>query len=539
LTDIVKETESATFIIYTYDEFGSPKGSGSGFFVAADGVGVTNYHVLDKTIKAVIKLSDGSEHEINNVISSDKDWDIAIFRVKNPDSKAFSVLKFANKPVQKGEKVYNISSPMGLESSLSEGIVSSCREHGKTVQVTAPISSGSSGSAILNEKGEVFAVATFIRRGGQNLNFGVMVDKESVMMMKQNDFVKTNKKFNSGYDFVLLNVKSDTGSDIMLNAIDFGETVTTLYMSYTHLLLIAGGKYSIWCELNTKDEGFFIEDTDSDVKYYVTSSTIGVDKTHGTEVALPSTTRFKVYLPAINGKINRINVYGCGQNDSRWRFTNVDLNKYREAVNLDFENYSRNYALASMQEGELSNARDMLSECIENDPDDVVALNTMGIISYTVDNNQDALYYFTQAIESSPNDELGYVNRYAVYTYQKNYSSALEDINKAISLNPDQPDYIGFRAHLYMELQDWQKAKEDIDTILSTNDFNNDAGAYYLRGLANAWLKNIQEACGDLSTAYKLNDPNWKNDILELWNNCGCDQRSKTTTKSQNKYRKR
>lgn len=88
---------------------------------------------------------------------------------------------------------------MGLEASISEGIVSSLRtdgQHGNTVQTTAPISQGSSGSALLNEDGEVFAVATFKYNSGENLNFGVMINEERLELLNQNEFVKRNAAFN-------------------------------------------------------------------------------------------------------------------------------------------------------------------------------------------------------------------------------------------------------------------------------------------------------------------------------------------------------
>ena len=75
LKSIVKEAEKATFIIYTYDEFGSPRGSGSGFFIEKTGIGITNYHVLDGAVKAVIKTTDNAEYEIEQVIASNQQWD--------------------------------------------------------------------------------------------------------------------------------------------------------------------------------------------------------------------------------------------------------------------------------------------------------------------------------------------------------------------------------------------------------------------------------------------------------------------------------
>jgi hypothetical protein len=69
-----------------------------------------------------------------------------------------------------------IGTPLGLEQTVSDGIVSARREipgFGRIVQMTAPISPGSSGSPVLNMRGEVVGVATFLIDMGQNLNFAI------------------------------------------------------------------------------------------------------------------------------------------------------------------------------------------------------------------------------------------------------------------------------------------------------------------------------------------------------------------------------
>jgi serine protease Do len=481
---------------------------------------------LDGAVKAVIKTADETEYEIDSVIVSDKDWDIVKFSIK-ADNPKFNYLSFSKKKIEKGDKVYNISSPLGLEKTVSEGIISSLRDdkqHGDIVQITAPISPGSSGSPVLDEKGNVFAVATFVKRGGQNLNFGVQIDEKKLNYLTKSDFAKRNAKFNAKADFVILNIPSDKGSDIMLNAIEFGKSSTTLYLSYTHLDLWGGENYYIWCELNKKENGFTLENLDTKEEYYVTSSTLGIDKKHGTEINLATTVKFKVYLPAIKKELNHISIYGCGKDDQRWQFKDIDLDKYREIVNVDFDNYNRDYALAIMREGGLSDAQDILTELIDNNPDDVISLNTLGIISYVVDNNQNAHYYFTQAIESNPNDELAYVNRCFLNKYQKEYPAALTDINQAININPDQPDYLAYRAMLYMDMEDWTNAKADWDKVLATDDFKKDANAYLHRMAVNYQLGNFSLVCKDIYTAYNLtNDKDLEGKLQSLWNRCGCN----------------
>ena len=116
LKDIIAQTEKATFIIYTFDDFGTPNGSGSGFFIDEEGTGITSYHVLDGTVKAIIKRSDSLIFEIDTIILSDEQWDIVKFKVANMNHVKFDYLKIADDAPEKGDPVYNISSPLGFRS---------------------------------------------------------------------------------------------------------------------------------------------------------------------------------------------------------------------------------------------------------------------------------------------------------------------------------------------------------------------------------------------------------------------------------------
>ena len=72
-----------------------------------------------------------------------------------------------------GDKTIVIGNPSGLTGTVSEGIISAFRENGSIIQITAPISPGSSGSPVLDENGEVIGVATSQKQEGQNLNFAI------------------------------------------------------------------------------------------------------------------------------------------------------------------------------------------------------------------------------------------------------------------------------------------------------------------------------------------------------------------------------
>lgn len=472
VSEIVESSEDASFIIYTYDEYGLPSGSGSGFFIDKNGTAVTNFHVLNGATKAVIIRPDSSKYEIDKIISANSKIDLIKFHIKNSKDESFPTLQFSNSEPKKGDKIYCISNPLGLESSFSEGIVSAIREEklrGKTLQFSAPISPGSSGGAILNSDGKVIAIATYYKRGGQNLNFGIILNDDLIASMKDDDFSKLNPKFSLHDNFIILNLKSDNNPFEVLNAIEFGENSTTIYASYTNLQISENG-WGIWNPLNQKERGFNITNLENNSKFYIQTSTTGEDREHLTKVPLGTCLRYKVYFPKINQKINKITV-SEGENESSW--SNIDLNDFKGADKFDLNKFQNIFAFSFLKEGELEAAKGMFLDIIDEDPENIEALNTLGVISYAVDNNSDAVYYFSRAIESNPTVHISYINRYFVYKNQNKINLAIEDLSKAINLKPNQADYYYNRSQLYKAIEDYDNALVDFQKFMELT--NNEA----------------------------------------------------------------
>ncbi len=523
LKDIVKEAEQATFVIYTYDEYGTPKGIGSGFFIDKEGTGITNYHVLDGAVKAVLKTSDEEKYEINQVIASDRKWDIAKFTIKNDKNKTFNYLKFSNKEIEKGDKVYNISSPMGLEASVSEGIVSSLRsdgQHGNIIQVTAPISSGSSGSALLNHDGKVFAVATFKYNQGESLNFGVAINEEKLDLLEENEFAKRNSKFNRKDNFIILNVPNSGDQNVVLNALEFKDDATIAYFSYTNLDMSADHML-IWTKLGEGDKGFLIHDLDNNKKYYITSSSIGTDKENGTSVPLASNYKFKVFFPPIKDIPSNIDIVE-GYEPKSWQFRNICIDEYKDNWEIDMNAYQKEYAYSNMHEGHLADAENLFLAMLDEDPEDLQALNAMGIISFVLENYSNAEAYFTKAIEAHPNNSIGYLNRSQIYQLRGDNQSALRDLTQAVN-NSAQPDDYYKRALLYIKLEEWEKAEKDLDKVIKTEDYKRTADPYAFRAICKMKQRKREAACKDIEIAYNLtNDKELEKTLQQMWNDCGC-----------------
>jgi tetratricopeptide (TPR) repeat protein len=183
---IFKENNEAVIVVLTYDRKGKLIGQGSGFVVRQDGAIVTNYHVISNA--ANIKVRVGEKIlEVEGLLHIDKKNDIVILKAKGKNLKTVKTGDIEKLAV--GEKVYVISSPQGLENTISDGILSGIREiepERKILQITAPISKGSSGGAVFNKNGEVVGIATFLIEEAQNINFAMPVNliKDKISVRK-------------------------------------------------------------------------------------------------------------------------------------------------------------------------------------------------------------------------------------------------------------------------------------------------------------------------------------------------------------------
>jgi tetratricopeptide (TPR) repeat protein len=175
LPQLVKKIENSVFTVLATDKNGKEFSQGSGFVIESNGVCITNFHVLENAQGGYVQNKNGEKFSITKVIDYNANCDLVKFKIDNKGRQFYALPLSMTKP-QKGEEIVSLSTPIGLEQTLSNGIVSSIREtelYGTVIQMTAPISHGSSGSPVLNRKGEVLGVSTFGYEEGQSLNFAV------------------------------------------------------------------------------------------------------------------------------------------------------------------------------------------------------------------------------------------------------------------------------------------------------------------------------------------------------------------------------
>lgn len=146
---------------------------GSGFFIA-DNIIVTNYHVVEGASEIYCYSNNSTiKYEISKYFEVDKKSDLILLY---SDKLTRPPIKMATtNTIYPGEKIYVIGSPKGLPATISDGIISGVRNFDELnlIQITAPISSGSSGGPVVNSSGELVGVAVGQFEESQNLNFAV------------------------------------------------------------------------------------------------------------------------------------------------------------------------------------------------------------------------------------------------------------------------------------------------------------------------------------------------------------------------------
>jgi len=171
--DILKLDGPSVLEIEVHDGAGAVVAQASGVVIAPGGIVATNAHVVTGACNLYIKETSGSLIAASTLLNIDRDKDIAILLFP----KSFPVPKLgASSALQSGDRVVAIGNPLGLEQTVSEGIVSGLRTMGDkraVIQTTAPISPGSSGGGLFNGKGELVGLTTFTLPDSQNLNFAV------------------------------------------------------------------------------------------------------------------------------------------------------------------------------------------------------------------------------------------------------------------------------------------------------------------------------------------------------------------------------
>ncbi|GHU83259.1 hypothetical protein FACS1894196_2840 [Clostridia bacterium] len=177
--DAIADAAKSVLLLYTFDRDDEPIATGSGFVAFDNGTLITNYHVIQGA-HSVLGVGDDGEtyYSIDKVYAASGEMDIAILGFDAPVP--LNPLPLAeNQTVRRAEPVVAIGSPQGILNLVSQGIISGVQDDGYLF--TAPISSGNSGGALFNDRGEVIGIPSWVYVAAgegvaQNLNFAIRID---------------------------------------------------------------------------------------------------------------------------------------------------------------------------------------------------------------------------------------------------------------------------------------------------------------------------------------------------------------------------
>ncbi|MBE6703656.1 MAG: trypsin-like serine protease [Ruminococcaceae bacterium] len=172
---IYAQCSPAVFYLEVYNAAGYILSSGSGFFIDGNGTAITNFHVIDEAATAKIQLPGSTVmYDVTGVYDYDEKDDWAVIKVAYSSSTYLQIGDPST--VVGGAQIYTLGSPEGFQNTISQGIISNPAriEDGVTyIQITAPISHGSSGGALINKYGQVIGITSATYSDGQNLNFAI------------------------------------------------------------------------------------------------------------------------------------------------------------------------------------------------------------------------------------------------------------------------------------------------------------------------------------------------------------------------------
>lgn len=171
-SQVFEKVKDSVVVVKAYDRQGKPVGLGSGV-VLPSGEVATNFHVVKEGVRLTVSRGPQTVPAFRH--RADPERDLVILRVSGLEATPVRLGRAAQLKV--GEPVYAVGALLGLELSLSEGVVSQVRGGPPPlIQTTAAISPGSSGGGLFNAQGELVGLTTFYLGGAQGLNFAVPVE---------------------------------------------------------------------------------------------------------------------------------------------------------------------------------------------------------------------------------------------------------------------------------------------------------------------------------------------------------------------------
>lgn len=442
LPSIIKRIQPSTVVIITFNGEGKSIAQGSGFFINKNGDVITNRHVIEGASQAEVKANDGKVYRVKKVLAVDNEGDCASLSLENATSDTFPALSLSAAVPEVGEKIIVIGSPLGLEQTVSDGIVSAVRDipnFGNIIQISAPISPGSSGGPVVNMKGEVIGIATFQYKEGQNLNFAVPSERISKLVVKE---TRSLSDWNTGEN-----------KDWQNSA--WGLFQTGLTFSW------AG-------------------DCQKALPYF--------------EKAIKKASNFGLAYFSLGYCYAELGHY------------QEALEAYKQAIKIVPDMSLCHYNLGTVYDelGRNQEAVEAYKQAIRINPDDADAHLKLGLALLRLNRSQEAMEALKQSIRINPVEPVAYSKLANIFNGLERYQEAVEACKQAIRINPDFAEAHLTLGITYIKLGRYQEAIVALKQSIRIEP--NTADAHYLLGLTYTILEDTSSAMEEYKILKKLNN---------------------------------
>ena len=499
---LAKKALAATVYLEMKNSTGTTLGFGSGFFVKPNQI-ATNFHVIEGAAQGTAKLvGKYARYQIEGIVATDKANDLAVLKVT---ADGVTPLPLGDSDtVNIGAKVYVAGNPKGLEGTFSDGLISRRERYPKKrLQMTAPISPGSSGGPVLNSKGEVIGISVSVHRAldAQNLNFaipsnylkGLFAKARPAKPLSQNSrsisaetyWHRGNVKFTlKQYDAAIADYTAAIG----------------LKPAYAFAYYSRGAA-------RAKLGQYFPAISDYDMCIRLKPDEAGVYYNRGNARA-----KLGRYFPAISDydmaihlKPDHVNAYfNRGNAKAALEQYDAAIADYTVGIRLKPDE-ALAYIYRGLAKAELGRYFPAISDydmAIRLKPDDANAYYNRGNAKASLEQYDAAISDYTQAIRLKPDDANAYYNRGNANVKLGRYFPAISDYDMALLLKPNHALAYHNRGGAKAALGEYDAAIADYTQAIHLKP--DDALAYSSRGLAKALLGWTSEAKQDLWTAWRL-----------------------------------
>src|SRR5688500_4263181 len=447
LPELVRRIKPSAVAIETFDARGEKLSRGSGFFIDFDRI-VTNRHVIEGAHRAEVHSSNGTVIPVKGVLAVDAEGDIALLKIDAPTT-PIKPLPLDKTSPQEGESVVVIGNPLGLEGSVTNGIVSAVRDiptFGRIIQITAPISSGSSGSPVVNMQGQVIGVATLQITGGQSVNFAIPSERISQLQIAslmslpdlaassgRNKRAKAVQFFRDGLSFL--------SRDDCERALPYFEKAVDSDSNYAEAWAQSGfckeklGRHAEAIEASKKAVSLR---PSAESYFNIGLASYYLKQYRESAEAYRASIRLDPYNAADA-------YYALGLVYRDWGKADEEIQAYKQAIKLKPDYISAYERLGSryFRSKKCAEAAEIYKQLSSLKPADATANNSLGETYLEMSKFNEALENFRQAIRLKPDYGRAYFNLGKCFLAMGNRDAALEQYNILQNLDQDWAEKLG------------------------------------------------------------------------------------------------